>query len=136
MSVSGLPSAAPVSRKSRLIKSEKSDALVLLSVYTADQQHDSYCSLSFGRSYSIGCHGNGHKASRKSRIVKSEKSDHLERYVNRTEAWGPVKPGLREENTQVAARTQGKNPVSESRSASKTGEERGGQKCKRTNSKS
>ena len=49
---------------------------------------------------------------------------------------GPVKPGLMEENTQLAARTQGTNPVSESRSASKTGEERGGQKCQRTNSKS
>ena len=36
MSVSWLPSPAPVSRKSRIVKSEKSDALVLLSIEQID----------------------------------------------------------------------------------------------------
>ncbi|MEG3860909.1 hypothetical protein, partial [Microcoleus sp. herbarium12] len=36
MSVSGLPSAAPVSRESRIGKSEKSNALVLLSIEPID----------------------------------------------------------------------------------------------------
>jgi len=83
----------------------------------------------------IVCLAYRHKASRKSRIVKSEKSDHLDRYVNRTEAWGPVNR-VWWAKRRVGAPTQGKKPGFFDRSASKTGEERGWQKCQRTNSKS
>ena len=65
----------------RPCQSEKSDRKVGkvgcpgFTIYRADRQHDCYCSMSFGRCYSIVCLGYRHKASRKSRIVKSEKSD-------------------------------------------------------------
>jgi len=49
---------------------------------------------------------------------------------------GADEPGLMGEKTRWDRHTGVKNPVSESRSASKTGEERGWQKCQRTNSKS